>query len=299
MWGAPRRDVASLALEAVPADAGPRVAGENGAAVHVASERGALDFVSRGVFAKVFVAPVSGIRVTYGDMAEAALDVPAGGMILYPAHSLIRATWISPLESVSIGFVPGYLEDLARTELGVEAIEMVPPRPAHVDERALGFAELFKAEIHTGGSGSDLYFDSLLTAFAVYLLRAHSNVSKLLSVPRTVATLPAAAAREVEEYLRAHLARKISVAELADLAGLSRSRFVPAFRATFGLPPHQFLLSLRVAHAERLLSETDLPLAQVSAASGFSSQSHLTNAMTRRRQITPGDLRKPAKQRRS
>ena len=106
--------------------------------------------------------------------------------------------------------------------------------------------------------------------------------------------LSSAVAQQIELYLRINLAKKISVAELAAVAGLSRSRFIPAFRAAFGLPPHQFLLSLRLANAEQLLSGTDLSLPEVAATSGFSSQAHLTHTMARRRSVTPGELRKLA-----
>lgn len=111
------------------------------------------------------------------------------------------------------------------------------------------------------------------------------NVGKLLS---------SEVAQQIEQYLRINLAKKISVAELAALAGLSRSRFIPAFRTAFGLPPHQFLLSLRLENAEQLLSGTNLSLPEVAATSGFSSQAHLTNTMARRRLVTPGELRRRA-----
>jgi AraC family transcriptional regulator len=49
--------------------------------------------------------------------------------------------------------------------------------------------------------------------------------------------------------------------------------------------------NLRLATAERLLIESDLPITRIADLSGFSSQSHLTSAMRRHRNVTPMQIR--------
>jgi AraC family transcriptional regulator len=51
------------------------------------------------------------------------------------------------------------------------------------------------------------------------------------------------------------------------------------------------LINLRLAAAERLLGESDLSIAAVAYASGFSSQSHLTTTMRKYKNLTPAQLR--------
>ena len=52
-----------------------------------------------------------------------------------------------------------------------------------------------------------------------------------------------------------HLARRISVAELAHEMCLSPSHFHAQFKDSVGLTPHQYLLKTRLDHAARLLRE--------------------------------------------
>ena len=72
-----------------------------------------------------------------------------------------------------------------------------------------------------------------------------------------------------KEYLRAHLAERVSVAELAAMARLSPSHFATLFRSQVGLPVLQYQTQLRMARARELLDTTDLPVAAIAAAVGY------------------------------
>jgi AraC family transcriptional regulator len=98
-------------------------------------------------------------------------------------------------------------------------------------------------------------------------------------------------ARKVQAFMRENLARKLTVADLAEICDLSPSHFISAFTETFGQAPYGYLLNLRLAYAERLLCERDMPIADVAYLCGFSSQSHLTSAMKKVRGMTPFTLR--------
>ncbi|SDN94800.1 AraC family transcriptional regulator [Pseudomonas jinjuensis] len=96
----------------------------------------------------------------------------------------------------------------------------------------------------------------------------------------------------IDAHILGNLARRITVAELAQVACLSPSHFHAQFKDTVGLTPHQYLLKLRLDNAARLLRESDLPLVRVAGECGFSSQSALTTAMRRYLGLTPKSLRR-------
>lgn len=98
-------------------------------------------------------------------------------------------------------------------------------------------------------------------------------------------------AKKVQAFMREHLARKLTVADLAEICDLSPSHFISAFTGTFGQAPYGYLLNLRLAYAERLLAQRDMPIAEVAYLSGFSSQSHLTTAMKKIKGATPSSIR--------
>ncbi len=80
--------------------------------------------------------------------------------------------------------------------------------------------------------------------------------------------------RPILDYLHAHHAEPISLEQLANLANLKPLRFLRLFQREMGLPPHAYLLQVRVERAKQLLA-VGVPIAQVAFDTGFSDQSHL------------------------
>jgi AraC family transcriptional regulator len=94
-------------------------------------------------------------------------------------------------------------------------------------------------------------------------------------------------ARRVQEFLNENFSRKLALADMAAVCGLSPYHFVRAFSRTFGAPPHQYVLDLRLDFAERLLADSRMTIADIAHLAGFSSQSHFTTVMKKYRQVTP------------
>jgi AraC family transcriptional regulator len=99
------------------------------------------------------------------------------------------------------------------------------------------------------------------------------------------------ALERVRAFAWAHLSERLLVKDLAQVAGLSPGRYAQAHLQLTGKPPHRFLLELRLERARELLLNTELGLADVALACGFSSQQHLTSTMRRRLGATPGQFR--------
>ncbi len=96
--------------------------------------------------------------------------------------------------------------------------------------------------------------------------------------------------RQVEcvcEALRSGLQERISLAESAAIAGLSRWHFSRAFHATLGTTFSDFVMNLRIATAMQLMRETDLSLAQIATQSGFGDQSYFSRSFVRAVGIPP------------
>lgn len=92
-------------------------------------------------------------------------------------------------------------------------------------------------------------------------------------------------------FVEQNLDDDLSLATLAAVAGLSASHFARRFKAALGEAPHRYVLARRVNGAKRLLLESDLPLAEIAAETGFSSQAHLTGIFGRTVGMTPGAYR--------
>ena len=85
------------------------------------------------------------------------------------------------------------------------------------------------------------------------------------------------AIRQIEDDLEARL----SLASLASRVRLSPSHFSRAFKHSFGISPHAYVVLRRVERAKSMMLETAEALSQISTACGFSDQSHLSRVFLR------------------
>ena len=146
------------------------------------------------------------------------------------------------------------------------------PRLAYPDESVNRLCSLLMAEAESGSSDAALMAETLGRALSVHLLRHHSNVST--PRPESKCSIPSGRLRKVTDYMRTHMDENLCGAELAQLIGLSQSQFARAFRAATGLPPHRYLLGLRIERAKHLLERTEAAIIDIASKCGFEQPSH-------------------------
>lgn len=95
------------------------------------------------------------------------------------------------------------------------------------------------------------------------------------------------AVRRARDYLHAHWADDVALDDLAVAGGVSKFHLARRFREAVGLPPHAYLVRLRLARARDLIAR-GWPLAAVAHACGFAAQSHLHRHFARVHGMTPG-----------
>ena len=93
------------------------------------------------------------------------------------------------------------------------------------------------------------------------------------------------------DFINAHLARHLSLREIADASALTMSQLIQLFRQNTGSSPYAYVIAQRVARAKRLLETTDLPIARVAIDAGFADQAHLTRMLRRHLGATPRNIR--------
>lgn len=149
---------------------------------------------------------------------------------------------------------------------------------------AQALLQALAADLQEGSPAGPLVGDALITGLLAHLWARDDG-------PRTAPGLAPLAQRRVLAYIEEHLARPLSLAELAQQARMSVRHFSRAFRASVGCPAHQYLLSRRVELAKRLLADGPLALADVAQALGFADQSQFTRTFKRHAGITPAAFR--------
>ena len=97
--------------------------------------------------------------------------------------------------------------------------------------------------------------------------------------------------RAVCDYLAANYHRTVSLDTLAKVACLSKYHLLRAFTKEAGITPYCYLETIRIDRAKELLKSGKSP-AEVAQETGFSDQSHFTNAFKRMIGLTPGQFRR-------
>jgi AraC-like DNA-binding protein len=88
-------------------------------------------------------------------------------------------------------------------------------------------------------------------------------------------------ARRVAAHVDANLSERISIPQLAKCLNLSASHFSRAFKCTFGVPPHAWVLRRRMEVAQGLMLTTSATLSDIAVMCGMADQAHFTHCFRR------------------
>jgi AraC family transcriptional regulator len=216
----------------------------------------------------------------------------AGDFDIVPAHT--KCAWET--KSAGTTLVIRMPETLLRTVAGeldlnpahVELADRYKMRDPQLEH--IGWA--LKADLDAGCPGGRLFRESLGTAFAARLLQRHNNRS--LPMRDIKGGLSSVKLQQLLTHIEDNLESELSLAEIADIAGLSVSHLKTLFRQSTGAPVHQYVLRRRVERAKQLLFDRDLSITQIAFATGFAHQSHLARHMRRILGVTPAVIRREA-----
>ncbi|MHC8305821.1 PAS domain-containing protein [Pseudomonas sp. PB3P13] len=94
----------------------------------------------------------------------------------------------------------------------------------------------------------------------------------------------------VDEHIRTHFHRRIALAELTRIAGISVAQLERYCKRIFHLTPRQMIQKVRLEHAHRLL-HTELPITEVALQCGYTDHSAFTRQFKALTGFTPRQYR--------
>ncbi|TCR72269.1 AraC family transcriptional regulator [Rhizobium sp. BK376] len=168
----------------------------------------------------------------------------------------------------------------------IDPARLNSPKLLFSDPRFFALAELIATECENPQPLHDLYGDGLCLSLLIDIL------GLLQSAPRKRSKLASWQLRRATDFIEENCMRSIRLEELASLTGLSQSHFSHAFKASTGLPPHQWQMRARLERAKQLLLNDNTPLTVIAAETGFADQAHFTRVFRKNVGITPASWKK-------
>jgi AraC-like DNA-binding protein len=191
--------------------------------------------------------------------------------------------------AVLVSIEPGALEEMIVGSPPRSPLELLRHWGGH-DPILRDLVLRLRAEVTAGCPSGPLLGESICTKLSEELIQRYSIGRARREQYK--GGLSGAQLRRALDYIDACLNLNLSGNNIATMAGLSKYHFGKAFKQSTGMTLHSYVLNRRIRCSRELLVKSDLPLAAIAAAAGFSNQSHLTTLFSTRIGMSPHAYRK-------
>jgi AraC family transcriptional regulator len=219
--------------------------------------------------------------------------VPAGGLHLVPGGLDFGVRLMGALSTLHVYVRRHIIEEVAGELFDGDPAQIeIPPQFLAPDPAINSLMSAIRLALEEDDYGSSIYVDYLSRAIGSQLVRRYSGRKPVAAPPLGPIGTVGPTIAEAIEFMRSHIDQPISLDDIARAVNRSASHVARQFRASVGVPPHQYLLVMRIKLAQHLLQTTGDPIAEIAFACGFSHQEHLTRMFRRWCNTTPATFRR-------
>lgn len=137
-------------------------------------------------------------------------------------------------------------------------------------------------------------FDSVLELMSIFHDLSTSRNMQILSEGNFSNVQPTYKSRRIEkvmEYLRQNFDKPVDLSDVAKIANMTEVSFSRFMKSQTGVGFIDTLLDIRLAHASRLLIDTNQPIAEIAYNCGFNNISNFNRLFKKKKGCTPKQFR--------
>jgi AraC family transcriptional regulator len=139
---------------------------------------------------------------------------------------------------------------------------------------------------------SRMYVEAASLSLVARILHGYSDAGAPKAVTEVSHRLDQVRLRRVIDYISARVADELTLAELAEVVGLSTFHFARMFKLAIGVSPQRYVSRTRLEKAMAEIASGKLSLTQIALNARFSSQASFTRAFSRATGVTPAEFRR-------
>lgn len=207
-----------------------------------------------------------------------------GSLCICPAGARYFTAFAGSMSGIILRVSPECLT-LAKEELGASSYVLTEKMDGE-DTLLTKLAQTLEAEAAADHPNGMLFWNSVTDMLFGHLARHHLSDRPTHNTP----PLNKSALWRVERFISENLSEPLLLDSLAAVAGCGRFQFARRFHAAVGVTPHRYVVRRRLKAARAMMSTGKSSLAEISAATGFVDQSHMTKWMRRVYGTTPSQL---------
>lgn len=98
--------------------------------------------------------------------------------------------------------------------------------------------------------------------------------------------------QKVKAYVEEHYAEEITLDDMADMIGYSTYYFMKLIKEYLGMSFGDFLTSVRMNNAKKLLLSTNMSISEVGYSVGYNDANYFARVFKRQEKITPSEYKK-------
>lgn len=92
-------------------------------------------------------------------------------------------------------------------------------------------------------------------------------------------------------YMKENFESLVSLEEIADVCGMNKFTFCREFKKIYSISPFEYFLQVRIQHAKKLLTDSDMKINEISIKSGFNDVGYFCRTFKKKEGITPTQFR--------
>ena len=96
----------------------------------------------------------------------------------------------------------------------------------------------------------------------------------------------------ISDYVKAHLAERITLSSLANACSMSETAVKSLCREFCGCGPIEYLITVRITAAKRLIRQSGMTFTEIAEATGFGTLHYFSRVFRARTGVTPSDYAK-------